>query len=145
MDTTTDVAPLTREQLPSADYNLARTPAEIDATYKTLFADAAFRFGGDGWSVPPDVRYALQEDARRAYVHQVRGFARRVIHRSPEVQASVATVVDTDAGPAITCRVCGETKPVNKYPTLRGGGLRDDECRACQAERRAKAKGEVTS
>jgi len=42
----------------------------------------------------------------------------------------------------MTCRVCGATKPVTKFPTVDSAtGRRGTECRACRDARRALARG----
>lgn len=42
---------------------------------------------------------------------------------------------DDPSLPTMTCRVCEQERPVNKFPTKKDGG-REDECRACRDVRR---------
>lgn len=59
---------------------------------------------------------------------------------SPAVVAGVAqlaaktsaTFVSADHTDGYTCRCCGETKPVNAFPTTKGPEVRATRCRTCR-------------
>jgi hypothetical protein len=125
-DTITDrLTTLTREPAPSAVYDGARTAAEVDDIYRNIWA-----------TNPPttsDEHWAILEDHRRAHVRVARPDAVRTIRAPRGNRSQKAEVAVTDDGAlVITCRVCGETKPERKFPTLSGRPGRADRCRDCR-------------
>lgn len=127
---------------PSADYDGARTPSEVNVRYREIWADMIEVYG-DKYAVPRDVRHRLQEDMRRAHERCVYRKGKR---GSSTPRAAAAPVVlqpeETEDGLVITCQgPCGETKPFKKFPTRSGGKPgREGICRECRDARIAATK-----
>jgi hypothetical protein len=131
------------EPEPSAYYDGALTPADIDARFKAAFAKAADEHGGM-FTIPGGIVRDLQEDHRRAHVRLLGppGAVRGPATPRQSIQSEARPTEHEDGSLTIVCAgPCGEEKPVSKFPTLKGGnGRRGTVCRACEAAIRAEKK-----
>lgn len=141
--TTTHPESTVHEPEPSDLYAGARTAADVGRIYKETFAREADAYGGDMWAVPFSIRMAIGEDARRAYA-KLAGQLHTKAEPRPRVQSEARPVEHDDGSLTIVCAgPCGTEKPVNKFPTLKGGGgRRGTVCRECEiAGRTARKSG----
>ena len=126
---------------PSTDYDGCTTVRSTDDRYRELFAAATAVHDCTPFSLPLDVRTALQEDHRRAHIRLTGGSVTTV--RTPRTSTPVVIQpTETTDGLVITCQGdCGETKPAKKFPTRSGNRPgREAICRTCRDARIAARK-----
>lgn len=126
----------------------ARTVAEMHDAFRAAVREAIAEAGGVAWPRPAAARVA-DEEYRRWHVREVQ---RRDGGRSrdpsipkppsvPRTPLHEQLARPNDDGTIDCAGPCGETKPVKKFPTARGGIGRLSVCRACRdaaiAERKA--------
>lgn len=135
------------EPRPSDAYAGCLLVVDTNDRYKEQFAAALEAHGvTNGWDLPAGVMTKLQEDHRRALCRASDTFRRpRGEPRTTTAAVRLEAVRPSEApdgSMTITCRVCDEAKPTNKFPTLSGKpGVRGDVCRACVSELRTASKG----
>lgn len=127
---------------PCPAFDGCNTDESVNDRFREGWAFAVIVYG-DRFRVAPWFARQWGEELRRAHVRTVAvrdGRRRGAVVARERVQSVARPTEHGDGSLSIMCAgPCGAEKPVNKFPTMKGGG-RGTVCRECAAAIRAERK-----